>query len=240
MIIYKATNKINNKVYIGQTRHSLETRKLCHLKCARNGGNTHFYQAIRKYGEDAFIWEIICSTGSKEILNELETYYITQYDSIHNGYNMVDGGNNNIMDIESVKTHHDEVMRSPEVRNKISVTMKKLRAERGFSEETRKKISEKLKGNRNFGSGDTRSIACYCVDEQGNEHHFHNYKQGGIWWYENYKPFPYSKCVYQRCIIHCIKHGYCEYGRKPNRKRIDNIKWYREDGGKYEEVADKT
>jgi group I intron endonuclease len=239
MIVYKATNKLNGKVYVGQTRHSLDTRKRRHLHSARDGVVTHFYQAIRKYGEDNFSWEVICTTNNKKTLNELETYYINYYDSIHNGYNMVDGGDNNIMDIEQVKTHHAEVMASDEVRKKISVTMKKLRAEKGFSEETRKKISTSLKGNHNFGSGDTRSIACYCVDELGNEHHFHNYKQGGIWWYENYHPFPYSVSTYQKRINHCIRYGYCEYGRKPNRKRFDNLKWYREDGGKYEEVANK-
>ncbi len=238
MIVYKATNKINGKVYIGQTRHSLETRKTRHIQKARKGVNTHFYNAIRKYGEDAFTWDIICSTNSKQTLNELETYYINQYDSIHNGYNMVDGGDNNIMDIESVKTKHAIKMSSPEVRNKISRTMKKLRAEKGFSDDTRRKISEKLKGNHNFGTGDTRSIACYCVDEFGNEHHFHSYKQGGMWWYENYHPFPYSVSTYQKRINHCIQYGYCEYGRKPNKKRFDTLKWYREDGDVHEEVTD--
>ena len=134
MIIYKATNKLNGKCYIGQTRHSLSYRRRVHLTKARQGIQTHFYSAIRKYGEDNFEWEIICSTNSKAVLNELETFYITKFDSIKHGYNMVDGGDNNIMDIESVKTRHGEVMRSPEVRAKISASMKKLRREQGFSE----------------------------------------------------------------------------------------------------------
>lgn len=48
MIIYKVTNLVNGKVYIGQTKHSLDVRKQRHLQQARKGTNTHFYQAIRK------------------------------------------------------------------------------------------------------------------------------------------------------------------------------------------------
>lgn len=265
MIIYKATNKINGKCYVGQTRHSLEYRKRLHLSKARQGLDTHFYQAIRKYGEDNFEWEIICSAKDKQTLNELETFYITKYDSIKHGYNMVDGGDNNIMDVESVKNKHDEVMRSEEVRKKISDSMKKYRKEHPFTEEHRKKLSEKAMGNqhflghkhtdefkrrmseirlnRNYESDenkinvcekgrkkkyirksktikrvqegrsiyDTRSIACYCVDECGKEHHFYSYLDAGKWWYENYRPFPYSTCTYQRKIQQSIKLGYATY-----------------------------
>ena len=158
MIIYKATNKINNKCYIGQTRHDLEFRKKQHISNAKKNVKTHFYNALRKYGADSFDWEVIFVTNDKDTLNIMKTYYITKYDSIKNGYNMVDGGNNNVMDIESVKLKHAKAMQSSTVRNKISESMKKLRKEYGFSQETRKKISDALKGNNNFGNCDTRSI----------------------------------------------------------------------------------
>lgn len=284
MIIYKATNKVNGKCYIGQTRHSLEERRNAHYVKARQGIKTHFYSAIRKYGEDNFEWEIICSASDKKTLNELETFYITKFDSIKNGYNMVDGGDNNIMDIESVKTKHDEKMRSAEVRAKISASMKRYRAEHPFTNEHRRKISEKALGNQHFlghhhteefkkkmsakrkhinvpkrckrsqkvdstsdcprkgeiktikrkpneqcsyrykrkritakkvqegrSEYDSRSVACYCIDEYGNEHHFYSYLDGGIWWFENYKPFPYSSATYQRKIKQSIKYGYATY-----------------------------
>lgn len=236
MIIYKATNKINGKCYIGQTRHSLEHRKQVHLSRARQGVRTHFYQAIRKYGEDNFEWKILCSANNKQSLNELETFYITKYNSIKNGYNMVDGGDNNIMDIESVKTKHQETMQQYEVRKKISETMKRIRKEYGFSESTRKKISEKLKGNHNFGSGDTRSVACHCMTEQGEVHQFHSYLDAGKWWFATYKPFPYSACVYQRKIKQSIEKGYATYGRE--HKVFNYPKWYK--GVIADEVTNKT
>lgn len=241
MIIYKVTNKVNGKVYIGQTRHSLETRKIRHLSCARNGYNTHFYQAIRKYGEDNFKWEILCSCSSKQELKDLETYFITKYDSIKHGYNMVDGGDNNIMDIESVKTKHASIMRSAEVRKKISDTMKR-KALNGelFTEEHRRKIGASQKGKKysdeRRAKCDTRSVGCYCIVDN-KRHDFHSYLEAGKWWYENYKPFPYSPCTYQRKIKQSIKNGYCTYGRNTNKVIITEPKWFREEGDVNEEVT---
>ena len=228
MIVYKATNKINGKCYIGQTRHSLEHRKTIHLRYAKKGLDTHFYQAIRKYGEDNFEWEIICSTNDKQRLNELETFYIIKFDSIKNGYNMVDGGDNNVMDIESVKTHHAEVMRSPEVRKKISESMRKLRKEKGFSKEHRRKLSESAKGNHNFGSGDTRSIGCYCILETGEELHFHSYRDAWNWWKTVDNPFnTQTECVYQHKIKQSIQYGYYTYNR--DGIKYEYPKWFKEE-----------
>lgn len=228
MIIYRATNKVNGKCYIGQTRHSLEYRKRVHLTKARQGIVTHFYSAIRKYGEDNFVWDIICSTKDKDTLNELETFYITKYDSIKHGYNMVDGGDNNIMDIESVKTKHDTIMQSTEVRSKISNSLKKYRQQHPFTDEHRRKLSEKAKGNRNFGSGDTRSVGCYCVYDNGEVYHCHSYLHAGLFWYRKDSPFPYSEAVYQRKIKQSIELGYCTYGRGKDQIIVTNPKWYKE------------
>lgn len=226
MIIYRATNKLNNKCYVGQTRHSLEHRKQVHLQKARQGVKTHFYSAIRKYGEDNFEWEIICSTNSKAVLNELETFYITKFNSIKNGYNMVDGGDNNIMDIESVKTKHDATMRSNEVRSKISVSMKMYRANHPFTSEHRRKLSERAKGNHNFGTGDTRSIGCYCVDADGDKHPFHSYRDAWKWWSSVPNVFDTkAECVYQRKIKQSIQTGQYSY----KGETYDVPRWYAEE-----------
>lgn len=234
MIIYKATNKINGKCYIGQTRHSLEHRKAIHIRCAKRGVETHFYQAIRKYGAENFEWSIICSTNNKQHLNELETFYITKYDSIKRGYNMVDGGDNNVMDIESVKTKHDEVMRSEEVRNKISKSMKQYRKEHPFTVEHRRRISESLSGKK-FDADrrklcDTGSIGCYCITENGDELHFHSYRDAWKWWSSVDNPFnSKAECVYQRKIKQSIDTGYYTYNR--NGIKYEYPKWFREVGG---------
>ena len=234
MIIYKITNKINGKVYIGQTIRSLDDRWQQHLRNAKNGVQTHFYHAIRKYGEENFIPEIICSANTKEELNVLETYYIQEYDAIDLGYNMIDGGNNNVMFIPEVKAHHKQVVSSPEIREHISKGMKKYRTEHPFTDEQRKIFSERAKGNVNGTGNPSHSVACYCVID-GMRRDFKNYKEAGIWWYMKDKPFGdnYSQATYQRKIIDCIEKGECRFQRKDKTYVYitkKDIEWYRKDG----------
>ena len=92
-IIYKYTNKCNNKVYIGQTKNSLEER------AQHNGSNyrscTHFYNAIQKYGWNNFQSEILEEVNTIEEANKREMYYISLFDSTNPkcGYNISFGGN---------------------------------------------------------------------------------------------------------------------------------------------------
>lgn len=237
MIIYKITNKVNGKIYIGQTTKTLEKRKSQHLTRAKQGVQTHLCQAIRKYGEKNFNFEVICRVFDKTVLNDLEIYFISYYDSIHNGYNMVDGGNNNIMFNSDIKDKHDNIMRSDTVRDKISNSLKEYRKQHPFSEEHRRKLSERAMGNHNFKDTDTRSIPCYCWDSHTNSfNYFKNYLSAGKWWYDNYKPFPYSACIYQRKIKQSINSGYCTYGK--DRIRIDDVVWYRGEVDKNVKVTD--
>ena len=55
--IYIIRNTINNKVYIGQTIHSVKLRFSKHLTSARKGGDYVIGKAIRKYGEENFVFE---------------------------------------------------------------------------------------------------------------------------------------------------------------------------------------
>lgn len=73
-IIYKATNIKNNKVYIGQTIHTLEKRKRNHY--ASTSGCTYFSHALHYYDEKDWVWEIIDEAKTREELNEKERYWI--------------------------------------------------------------------------------------------------------------------------------------------------------------------
>lgn len=100
-IIYKAVNTANQKIYIGQTTRSLEERKYYHNYRALNEPEittTHFINAIRKYGINNFEWSIIDSAQNKDELNKKEIHWINYYDSVNNGYNMQNGGNQMITD----------------------------------------------------------------------------------------------------------------------------------------------
>lgn len=92
--LYKVTNKLNNKVYIGITSKTLEYRKSRHYIDARQGKNYHFYSALLKYNKTDFIWEeLLCSKDRKEILKQ-EQYFIKLYKSNNKefGYNSTAGG----------------------------------------------------------------------------------------------------------------------------------------------------
>lgn len=90
--IYKHTNIINNKSYIGQTCQDVEKRwgngsgyKTCPI----------FYQAILKYGWDNFTHEILEENLTEDKVDEREIYWINFYNSQKEGYNFSSGGSGN-------------------------------------------------------------------------------------------------------------------------------------------------
>ena len=90
--IYKITNKVNGKLYIGQTIYPLSYRYTNHLSDARNGRGYAMASAIRKYGEKNFKIELI-EECDEDQLNDLEIKYIKKYNSVTpNGYNLTHGG----------------------------------------------------------------------------------------------------------------------------------------------------
>lgn len=91
--IYKITNQLNNKVYIGQTCRDLQTRWREHKSRADCGYNTHLYNAILKYGQENFKIEEIEQVETSQ-LDEQEIYWIAFYDSNNpqKGYNLTIGG----------------------------------------------------------------------------------------------------------------------------------------------------
>ena len=128
--IYKITNKINNKSYIGKSKH-IELRWRQHTTESFNPNsdayNTLFYRAIRKYGLDAFEFTIIEECKENE-LNEREKYWIQYYNTfILNpnscGYNMTIGGEYTVSqlkyDIDLIQRLWDEGKTQAEI---ISIT----------------------------------------------------------------------------------------------------------------------
>jgi predicted GIY-YIG superfamily endonuclease len=92
MIVYKATNKVNGKVYIGITQNDITYRINQHIKSTQMGSKLSFHCAIRKHGVDNFSFEIIDKADDRIMLQQLEKQYIKQYRSNKNGYNMTTGG----------------------------------------------------------------------------------------------------------------------------------------------------
>lgn len=89
--IYKITNKINGKVYIGQSKNPYRRFK-DHLYGKNNGSNSAIHNAIKRYGIDAFTFEIL--EHDVENYNDRERYWIQYYNSTDReyGYNITPGG----------------------------------------------------------------------------------------------------------------------------------------------------
>jgi group I intron endonuclease len=91
--IYKVTCTITNKCYIGFDS-KWPNRKKSHKRESQKNNNIKFYNAIKKYGWSNFKWEVIYnSKDGDHCLNVMESYFIKEYDSLENGYNMTSGGN---------------------------------------------------------------------------------------------------------------------------------------------------
>lgn len=132
--IYMHKNKINQKVYIGQTSQPVEKRWK-----NGNGYQRHpsFYSAIKKYGWDNFEHIILKEGLTQEEANKLEKYYIDVYNAQDpkSGYNMLPGGS----DVAGINNpmygkHHTE-----EAKQKISYTASHC------SQKTKQKMSESAK-----------------------------------------------------------------------------------------------
>ncbi len=98
MIIYKTTNLVNNKIYIGQTNGNRKNYK---------GGGKLLKLAFNKYGRDSFKFEVIIKGDFNQVLiDDLERHYIRLYNStnLNIGYNLESGGFGHIGKKHSVET----------------------------------------------------------------------------------------------------------------------------------------
>ena len=85
--IYKITNNINGKIYIGQSRH-IKSRWSDHKHCHKD---TPLYNDMWEYGIENFSFDVLEECEIEE-LNEKEKYWVSFYDSHNNGYNLTPGG----------------------------------------------------------------------------------------------------------------------------------------------------
>jgi group I intron endonuclease len=154
MIIYKTTNLINGKFYIGKDKHN---------NPKYFGSGKILKQALKKYGVENFTKEIIEECDDEKFWLEREIYWIQYYDSINMGYNIALGGNggdtiSNNPNKELIGKRHSEKMKDPLVnknkaKGRIIKPKKKddlnwINPQKGKSSPLRGKLSNK-KGIKN-------------------------------------------------------------------------------------------
>lgn len=181
--VYKTTNLVNGKIYIGQHKNSVYNPKYF-------GSGRLMLRAIEKYGIDNFKNEIIHICNSKEEMQKMEIYYIDKYQSFPKtgkGYNLTPGGEWGDVTFGMNEEQYEEYCNkfrgenngmygkhvTKEAKDKMSRTRKERgvglgpknpmykSGERGIhpllgserSEETKNKISKSLKGNIPWNKG---------------------------------------------------------------------------------------
>lgn len=146
--IYKITNNINGKVYIGQTRNFKRRKnKYRNLLCV---GQPKIYNSIKKHGWDNFTFEVLCNCDIED-LNFWEYDYYMIYQQLL--------GENMMLNLKA--GGGARLYTSGETRKKISDSKKgskHVNYGKKLSEDTRKKQSESQKGELNHMFGKTHSL----------------------------------------------------------------------------------
>ena len=102
--IYSITNKLNGKVYIGKSVN-IHKRWENHInRSVQDNPKCVIHKAIKKYGVNNFIFEIVEVTESVELINEREIYWIDHYQTYlkARGYNRTMGGDGGKLTEESL------------------------------------------------------------------------------------------------------------------------------------------
>ena len=175
--IYKITNTLNNKIYIGQTVKTIEKRFQQHKN---NSNKPYFsqivlYKAFNKYGIENFICEQIEEVDNEK-LNERERYWIEYYDSFFNGYNSTLGGQATQLynwDIDDIIEKYQQLKSARKVAKEIGCdhsTIDRLLNENGV---------------KRFTSAQQQSKALTIIDKQNQIHNFETTTDAAKWLIEN-------------------------------------------------------
>lgn len=172
--VYKISNIINNKVYIGQSvdiqRRFSEHIRMLDNKCHYN---KHLQASYNKYGKDVFLYEVLCVCDATE-LDAIEVFFINYYNSMNSecGYNKESGGSIN----KSVSTETREKQRINNSGSRNPFYGKKhtkehiekireLSSLHRHSEATKQKISENHADISGQNNPRSRSIYCSELNE---------------------------------------------------------------------------
>lgn len=165
MVVYKITNLVNNKAYVGQTIQKLAQRRREHLSLKGYKGS-HLLNAIKKYGRNNFSVEVLEECSSIEQLDEREAHWIAKLGTTDRtkGYNIAEGGHRVVLSEESRKKISNslkgrpmlattkDALRKANLGRKLSKehienTKRGLKG-RKLSSEHRKSISVRMKGKK--------------------------------------------------------------------------------------------
>jgi len=153
-VIYKFTNKINGKIYIGKTKGTIASRFIRYNYDVNHDYDRPILNSIRLYGWSNFVVEIQQQCNSIEELNEAEKFWIKTLNTRNKeiGYNLSEGGDRgNPMDPNTLKalaSSRKGKSLTKEHREKISKGLKGVCLGKKVSDEARAKMSKSQKGKK--------------------------------------------------------------------------------------------
>ena len=146
-VVYRIYHKGSMKSYVGK---SMRPKERIQRHLSGRGNSPLLCRAIKKYGKDAFCVEILESAAPEAWLSKLEILHIRFFNSkTPNGYNLTDGGEGSMGMKISEETRQKKKGRTPWNKGKAGV--------QAHSPETRRKISESLKGINTWMTGKKHS-----------------------------------------------------------------------------------
>ena len=159
--IYKITNNVNGKFYIGKTERGLKYRWRQH-KTSSKSPRDYFHYSMRHHGVENFSIILLKEVGEDECINELEKHYIRW---LKPQYNLKEGG-------EGGRHHPDAIerMRKPKTQeHKDNISKSRMGVKPHITPERNQKISKKLKGRPSPTKGTkwwNNGVESVCCKEQ--------------------------------------------------------------------------
>lgn len=157
--VYRHTNTVNGKSYIGITNKTAEARFDEHCAWSARGSRFVFQNAIRKHGRDAFVTEVLHQVATVEEAKRLEVEEIARHGTLASGYNMTAGGDG---------------LRGLEWTEERREKLRQRLMGRKLPQELKDKISASLSGENHYWHGRKHSpetIAKMRVAQAGEKHH---------------------------------------------------------------------
>lgn len=142
--LYRITNILNNKTYIGQSVNPGRRWK-DHQWLSKNTQEQYIHRAIAKYGVINFIFEVIATSKTQEDANLLEAQLIIQYNSLNSdfGYNLKPGGMT-CEHSEETKKKISDALNNRSAEEKIETVIKIKATKSGWTEEYKNDINKKI------------------------------------------------------------------------------------------------
>lgn len=177
-LIYKITNTITNKIYVGKTTKTLHERMSGHRDAAKAASQTYLHRAIRKYGIKNFTMEPLFAVFDESDIDFYESYFISELAPHYNMTKGGEGGDTSSSEnfISGMKRYHDSKTYSDYATygmlgktHSYDAKVKQSEARKKFwSSKTKDdmiEMSEKYKGENNPMFGKTPNNAIRVIYE---------------------------------------------------------------------------